>query len=165
MVPLCCIYTAKRRRRQYIPFRCTEWNTSHPRQIFQNIFTKAITIKKKKDYYYIELNLFFQCWLACFKFVRNKNVQVFRIGLTLFWQYTCQNICDSFFLNWRCFNVFFFFFCYCFFFFFVFFFLFVLFFVVVVVFVFCFCKLRQTNFRHRCFEKEESFFISWLYFW
>ena len=26
-------------------------------------------------------------------------------------------------------------------------------------------KLRQTNFRHRCFEKEELFFDSWMYFW
>ena len=43
-----------------------------------------------------------------------------------------------------------------------------LFFVVVVVFLllffffffFFFCKLRQTNFRHWCFEKEELFFVS-----
>ena len=40
---------------------------------------KKRTIKIKKDYY-IELNLFFLCWLACFKFVRNKNVQVFGTG-------------------------------------------------------------------------------------
>ena len=151
MVPLCCIYTAQRRQWQYVlvetsTFRRTEWNTSHPRQIFQNIFTKGITIKKKD--YYIQLNLFFLCWLACFKSVRNKNVQVFRIGLTLFWQYTCQNICDSFFLNWTCFNVVvFLFFLFCVFFFF-----------------FFFGKLRQTNFRHY-FEKDEIFFVSWLYFW
>ena len=30
-----------------------------------------------KYLYNIELNLFFICWLACFKFVRNKNAQVF----------------------------------------------------------------------------------------
>ena len=34
-------YWQKRR-----PFRCSEWTTCHPRQIFQNIFTKRITIKK-----------------------------------------------------------------------------------------------------------------------
>ena len=28
------------------PFRCSEWNTCHPRQIFQNIFTKLIAIIK-----------------------------------------------------------------------------------------------------------------------
>ena len=47
MVPLRSIYTAQRRRRlKYRPFHCSEWNTSHPRQIFQNMFTKGITIKK-----------------------------------------------------------------------------------------------------------------------
>ena len=97
----------------------------------------------------------------------NKNVQVFRIGLTFVF-------CFCLFL---CFFFCFFFFCYCCccccccfcLFFFVLFYCFLLFF----LFFFCFfwflfllfCKLRQTNFRHWCFEKEELFFVSWLYFW
>ena len=166
MVPVCCIYIAQRRRRQYVLVETSTfplyWVKHDPSSTDVSKYFYKRNNNKKKDYY-IELSLFFLCWLACFKSVRNKNVQVFRIGLTFFWQYTCQNICDSFFLYWRCFNVFlllFFFFLFFNFIYFIY--LFFFFFFVVVV---LFCKLRQTDFRHRCFEKEELFFVSWLYFW
>ena len=103
-------YTAQRRRRQHVLVETSTfplyWVKHEPSSTdISKYFYKRNN--NKKDYY-IELNLFFLCWLACFKFMRNKNTQIFRIGLTLFWQYTCQNICDSFFLNWTCFKVFFF---------------------------------------------------------
>ena len=79
-----------------------------------------------------------------FKFVRNKNAQIFHIGLTLFWQYTCQNICDSFFLNRMCFNVCFLLLLFFFLFFLFFFFLFLFFFFSVFFFLFFFLQWTPT---------------------
>ena len=73
----------------------------------------------------------------------------------------CQNICDSFFLNCGCFVVVvFLFFVFLFFVLFLFFIFFFLFVFVLFCFLVFFCKLRQTNFRYWCFEKEELFFVS-----
>ena len=101
MVPLCCIYTTQRSRRQYVPVETATF------PLFQVKYESSSTdISKyfykrnnnKKDYY-IELNLFFLCWLTCFKMLK---------CFALVWHYfdsIRQNICDSFFLNRTCFNV------------------------------------------------------------
>ena len=139
MVPLCCIYTARRRRRQYVLIETSTFPlfwVKHESSL-TNISKYFHKRNNNKKDYYIELNLFFLCCLACFKFVRNKHAQVFRIGLTLFRQYTCQNICDSFFLNWTYFNIVAFFFVGLFFFFFFFFFVVVYLFSFVCFFSFC----------------------------
>ena len=144
MVPLCCIYTAQRSRRQYVLVETSTfplyWVKHEPSSTdISKYFYKRNNNKKRLLYrtepiFPVLTGLFQVC-------AKQKCSSVSHWFDTLFWQYTCQNICDSFFLNWRCFNV------------------------CLFVFFFFFCKLRQTNFRHWCFEKEELFFVSWLYFW
>ena len=106
MVSFCFIYTAQRRWRPYVLVKASTfplfWVKHKPSSTdISKYFYKR---NNNKKYYYIKLNLFFLCWLACFKFVQNKNAQVFCIGLTLFWQlYTSKHVILSFYTE--CFNV------------------------------------------------------------